>query len=215
MDINYEEFSNKVRGKKVLVIGPAKCVLDDLKNIKVDDFDYICRLNLHWRIPKADQEILGNRTDILYHCFNIDQYSVDDIYKWKQDENLMLISRDCPIFHKSYRKIQVFAERNKNVGLKYASIPNSFFKKYQRKFKGINPSTGVIAILHLCSLDAIVYAVGFDFYQTLYWNKTDDKQLINIHKTDHKPKQQLRYFKKEIKKFKKFTALGKLKELLK
>jgi hypothetical protein len=206
-----KSFESIVKDKKVLVIGPAKCVKDDIKLINMDDYDLIVRLNLHWRLTEADKKILGDRTDIIYHCFNKEQYTVEELEQWKNSD-IVIVARGWVT--DSTQKAIIFQERNKDVGLEYYTIPKSFFNSTKKSFDNINPNTGVLAILHLCSLGVDTTVIGFDFYESLYWNKMDVELYKTIHNTNHKPRLQLNHFRRVIKKYKNFHPVGKLRKLI-
>ena len=101
------KYSEYVADKDVIVIGPAACVADDCDGIDVDSYDLICRLNWHWRVPKDMTRVLGSRTDILYHCFNGEQFSEADIGIWKERRFRVVARNDL-------RKIAAAHHKKKN-----------------------------------------------------------------------------------------------------
>ena len=213
--LSYDEYCEFVKDKKVLILGPAKCLHEDLSKTNVDKYDLICALNLHERAMLLDRKLSKIPVSILYHCFNPEQYSKKDLIRWKSNKNLVVVSRnDFSSCKKNHRKVKNLTERNNDIKLNICQIPNSFFLGCSKKMKAINPSTGVLAIFHLLAQQATVSAVGFDFYRSSYWNKKID--LARIRKGEHKPDAQFEYFKKEIKQFgNQFIPIGVLHEMLK
>ncbi|WP_386176734.1 hypothetical protein [Sulfitobacter sp. R86518] len=55
------------RGRRIILIGPADTVLEDLADTNVDDYDYVIRFNNGIELSKRHPEIMGCRTDILFH----------------------------------------------------------------------------------------------------------------------------------------------------
>ncbi|CUH21836.1 hypothetical protein JSE7799_00577 [Jannaschia seosinensis] len=54
-------------GKRVIVLGPAQTVFDDLNGTDVDAYDVVVRLNNGLLLSERDPEVLGRRTDLLLH----------------------------------------------------------------------------------------------------------------------------------------------------
>jgi len=202
-----------VKDKRVIIIGPGATVKDDCSSIDVDSYDLVCRLNVHWRLHDGDHKVLGKRTDIIYHCLNENQYTSADLKFW-MDNNIKMVSRADIDYLGPVRKVVTFIKRNENVKYVPEIVPYEFYLDYKTKL-GCNPSTGTLAIFHLLSMPLKSLSVaGFDFYQSLYLYRTDDKFLSIVHKMDHNPKKQLESFKREIAGFDKFIPIGALEKLL-
>jgi len=54
-------------GQRVIIVGPAETVFEDLEGTIVDDYDIVVRLNNGMSLAERSPEILGHRTDILVH----------------------------------------------------------------------------------------------------------------------------------------------------
>ena len=59
--------ANGFRGKRVVIVGPAETVSDDLTGTDVDSFDVVVRLNNGIALADASPSLLGRRTDLLFH----------------------------------------------------------------------------------------------------------------------------------------------------
>jgi hypothetical protein len=204
------DFSKVFEGKTAIVVGPAGCLLNDCQKLDVDSFDIVCRLNGHHRMCKKHGDIIGTRTDILYHAFEGFQYSADDVKEWV-DSGLILVARN-PQVNKLARVRKLGFDRYID------NIPSTMITKYKRELK-CNPSTGVLAIFHALHFGASeVHAVGFDFYQTLYQtqkNEATRRKILNNKVGNHHPRKQLIEFKRVMKTCKNFFPHGKMKELMK
>ena len=206
-----------VENKKVIIVGPGSTVKDDCKDLNVDGFDLICRLNKHWRLQKGDHAVLGHRTDILYHCMNQNQYCRKDVQFWKANDYRVVSRVDIDKL-KSHAKSRHFRQLNVGINLPLDLVPNTFFNKCKADL-GCNPSTGILTILHLLSMPVeSVTVVGFDFYQSLYLYRTDEKWREVIHRMDHDPKKQAITFKKVIAEnptmSERFIPVGALKTVM-
>jgi hypothetical protein len=202
--------------KNIILVGPSANVLEDCKNIKVDSYDVICRLNNHWRYEGGDHKFVGTRTDVIYHCLNADQYTKKDL-EFIKEKGIRFITRNEIEKTKGTPKIDRFIKINKEVNLNYSEIEQSFFDRIKKEM-GCNPNTGALVIMHLLSMPIkSLTVVGFDFYETLYLHKTNAKQLEDIQKNrvaGHNPKKQLEYIKGVYKKDKRLMPIGRLKEML-
>ena len=210
--------------KNVILIGPAKCVETDLIGIDVDSYDLVVRLNWHWKVPESLKSLLGSRTDIIYHCFDIDQYSEDDIIYWEKNKTVVIARNDLKYMVK-HKKDKLFPLIDK-YKFKIYSVENKVLKNLTNRLNS-NPNTGVLAIHHLLTNGVkSVSCVGFDFYQSSYLIKEASnitlRQYINsanflndvLNNSNHNPQKQFFKFSKFIKNEPRFIPIGKLKELL-
>jgi len=217
--MNVEEL---VKGKNVILAGPSGNLKEDCKDIKVDEYDVVVRLNKHWKIKKTDQTVLGRRTDILYHCMNIDQYNESDIKIWKEKNIYLVFRNDFRVNNRHHIKWKEWQKRNRKVNFDNFSFNDGeLFFKYKKEI-GCNPSTGVLCMFYLLSFELeSLSVVGFDFYKTLYTSSNiegrEGQLLTKIQKGligDHKPDMQLEYIKKVRKNYPKLKPLGMFKKLL-
>ena len=62
-----KDYYNYVKGKKVIIVGPAGYLRGMGKGKFIDDFDIIIRLNRSFPIEESDFQDLGSQTHIRYH----------------------------------------------------------------------------------------------------------------------------------------------------
>jgi len=202
--------------KSIIIVGPSATVKDDCKEIDVNSYDIVCRLNNHWRYRKGDHNYVGKRTDVIYHCLNSNQIDKKDL-EFIKNNNITLVTRNEIEKTKDNKKIKNFLFLNEGINCPYESIPKDHFDSLKEEMK-CNPSTGVLVISHILSFDIkSLTVVGFDFYRTLYMYKTDNAFLKKIQEgkiSNHKPDIQLKYIKDIYKQDKRLIPIGKLKELL-
>lgn len=204
------DFYDVFKGKKVIVVGPSGSLLNDCKNIDVDSYDVVCRLNSHYRMIEKHGNVIGKRLDVLFHALQPYQISEKEVKSWN-NMNFHLVARIAN---------PVYLQKVKNFGYnkKVYNIPSKLLSETRRKMK-CNPSTGVLAILDAFHYEAKeVHAIGFDFYQTLYQTKKDEsfrKKILDNRIGNHNPRKQLAEFKKLMRGNESFFPHGKLKELMK
>lgn len=209
MDHQQNHMLSVFKDKRIIIVGPAACLSEDCKNIDIDSFDVVCRLNTHHRM-RFNNPIVGKRLDVLFHALEKFQYDKKEVEYW-ENNNFSLISRvHHPIRYNIIKKL--------GYTKKIYHIPTPILVNC-RKILECNPNTGVMSIYHALHYEASeVHAIGFDFYQTLYLTKKDEKfrkEVLDNKIGNHDPKKQLKLFKKAIKEVPNFYPHGKLKELLK
>lgn len=202
-----DDIDDIVNDKNIIIVGPAACVFDDVKDIKFDDYDLIVRINHHYlKEPLDRRDLLGPRTDIVYHFLG-DTDNFETNLEYYNKNNILIVNRSPGVKHKA---------RIKNL----YNIKKAYIKEVNKKV-GCGVQTGVLSIIHLLEYDIkSVTVCGFDFYTTLYSYREDEKlrmKHINgyMGRTRHFPKLQLEYIKKEVyEKDKRFIPVGFLKKLL-
>ena len=169
--------------KSVVVVGSAPSVLiNSGKNI--DSFDIVVRIN---KIKTGFEELIGNRTTILYSYFgknirvDLNEHKIDllmckypdaDIRGWVDG---LIHPGQCEDFQWVY-------EYRKGYWKYPVWIPSkSRFKKNWNKLGGYIPTTGFCAVLDILQFSPrLVYMTGFDFFETKIhninekWNKKRD-----------------------------------------
>lgn len=213
----YGKFVDAVRGKNVIVVGPAACVIDDCRGIDVDSYDLVCRINYHWRVIDDDSVGLGKRVDVIYHCMNQEQYNRGDLLRWRDEGVFVLSPYDVHSgeLEKPRDRGEIFVQRNKGVGLDCMSIKH-YCLLINRQFDCF-VNTGTLAVIHLLDMPtASVTVAGFDFYESLYWNRENEKvrSYIKNQNITHNIKVQLESFKKHVSGNDRFIPLGRLKEIV-
>jgi hypothetical protein len=62
------KFNEYLRGKKVIIVGPASYMLEKESADFIESFDVVVRLNRGWNVKEELKKNLGARTDVRYHC---------------------------------------------------------------------------------------------------------------------------------------------------
>jgi hypothetical protein len=209
-----DKMENYLLDKRVILIGPGGSVNRDCKDIDVDSYDVVVRLNWHWRNAKTSTGNTGKRTDIVCHCINEDQINQNDLIRFRE-ENIKLLLRN----ERSTSKAKNFNMINRDIDFDdIHTIPDFLLKSLKLKIDGTNPSTGVLCIVYLLNQDIkSLDVVGFDFYKTLYFRHRDKELLSQIRAGevgDHHPDIQLEYMKSVFKNNPKLNAIGALNKII-
>ncbi|WP_299820195.1 hypothetical protein [uncultured Jannaschia sp.] len=186
-------------GKRVIVVGPAETVLDDLKNTIVDNYDVVVRLNNGIALKNASPDILGQRTDLLVH--NLREYG--DRSAGAIPTSFLLENQVggivYPHWHKS-RLRKLFREKRKALkeegGPPLTLIPPWMMRKMRAEIGDRPPTVGTCALLFFLDSPAIELAIhGFTFFETVYapgYNDTvktaDDARAWVDARGAHEPK---------------------------
>ena len=67
-------YSKYVENKNVVIVGPAKSIMQSKQGEFINSFDCIVRLNKSLPIQRKYEEYVGSRTDILYNSLNVTDY---------------------------------------------------------------------------------------------------------------------------------------------
>lgn len=210
-----------VKDKKIIVVGPSKCVFDDVNLINFNDYDLIVRVNHHYcRESEENRKKLGPRTDIVYHSLG-PTYTYEDEIDYYNKNNIKVVCRHS----EKKNPFPTVEGKRKNINNLYY-IQSDNLVKYSNMMK-CNIQTGNLCILELIENNAkIVTVIGFDFYTKYLYSYNNDNEIRQKHidrkvggkagnYTGHDPLLQLEYFKKELfKKEPRFNPVGELRELL-
>lgn len=215
--MNFEEY---YKDKTVIIIGPGSNVYEECKKLDVNSFDILVRINHHHKYTTKEQcLILGNKTDVIYHCLSKLLIDKNEIVDWK-NKNINVISR-YPLHERNLQSFGV------DFPFLYEIDDDYSFVNHLKEEMNCNPNTGVVSIFHILSFDVEkLCVVGFDFYQTLYLNEVEGKkdsyrksmlggEIGKENGVSHEPLKQLKYIKETIyKNDDRFIPVGKFKDLL-
>lgn len=201
--------SDMFRGKRVVILGPARTLFDDLEDLVVDSFDVIVRLNNGIALALECDGRLGSRTDVLFHNLNEQgQRSAGSI-----PPALLLAHKVqyCVFPHWGFKgsKARLFEKKAElsaypQVSLAVPSV--RFCEKLRRKLHGHQPTIGTSAILFFLECDVRELQLhGFTFFQTPYvegYNDTvktskDAREWVAASKV-HDPAQEKRVILHEV-----------------
>ncbi|WP_197054799.1 hypothetical protein [Paracoccus sp. PAMC 22219] len=155
----------KFRGKRILVVGPANTVFDDLKSIDYSIIDIVVRMKngIHTSLDLWNEDSL--RCDVLFHSFGSGSQPVtlDDInhagVKW--------------IVHRTLKKSAFLdtlqAEEKFGNSAKVKIVPYEHYGVLSKRLGGYAPSTGMVcADFFLDAPFKSLAFVGFTFFSTRY-----------------------------------------------
>jgi hypothetical protein len=184
-------FTNLVKEKKVILVGPSITVQECELGKFIDSFDIVVRLNKSLPIPPKLKTHIGSRTDILYNSLNMSDYpGENNIHPIFLKRNQIKYLR-CPYppITPFRHDIESFQKKNKGI-IHFGFIPLDYYKKL-RNGLGTRPYTGICAIADLlnCGVKEL-YVMGMDFYTygyAQYYRKISSEKLKklrnnNIHK---------------------------------
>jgi hypothetical protein len=214
--MSFKEF---IKGKRIVIVGPAPHNIGKRLGEKFDSYDLIVRFNQALPYPQHLSEDLGSRTDILYNCLNTDcqcggPYLLND---WKQHGVKWVASPypEIPPFDVDINKFK----RVNNNKFNFHIIDKTKYMKFAEEIKS-RPNTGTSSIIDLLSYDIkelMVTGITF-FYKTAYYKEYKAKSLDNVldeinKYNNHKRRPQLDYIKKLFEKDDRFNIDDELIEI--
>ena len=165
-------------GKRVIIIGPAQTVVEDLEDVSVDEYDVIVRLNNGIAIARENPSILGSRTDVLFH--NLTEHgdrsagAIPASVLREQGVRFLVFP------HWSFKgsKSRLYKKREELHGSQAIQlvVPSTCFcELVRRQLGGLQPTVGTSAILFFLRAQCREVAIhGFTFFQTPYLHGYND-----------------------------------------
>ena len=213
-----QEFTDFVRGKNVIVVGPAGYLQGMGNGEWIDSFDMVVRIN--HAIPIVFPEDYGSRIDILYHIMSHrgkngkTLVSRGEILSWKDAGLKWLVVRQSAT---SNRVRQV--EHLINTVVPWSCIHHRFSDNVKRSIREKAPNTGIMAIMHLLNAQvSSVTVTGFDLYASgVYENYGDLKpgeDAKEVNTRWHSIDAQKEYFRHIVKREQRVKIDEKLREVL-
>jgi len=165
-------------GRRVIVVGPAETVFEDLEGTSVDDYDVVVRLNNGMSLAEGRPDVLGHRTDILVHNLrevgprNAGAIPAPDL-KAKGVKTVI-----CPNWGSSDLRRRYRAKRAALAAIDGPSLqvlPPDFMMRLRSDLKGRAPTVGIsIASFFLDCAVAELAIHGFTFFETRYAESYND-----------------------------------------
>ena len=179
-----------LRGKNVVLVGPAATLTGKGEGEAIDSFDVIVRMNQQWPIADADRTDLGSRIHILYHCCNGD-FPVESIFTAGTGEMRFI----CYELGAACFKMIDLARA---CGIDTLNVSMTYYDAEARL--GAYPSTGIAAILHLLAAPiSRLHLTGLTMFQTPYragyaatgnvpnsWEGGRAPELVGPHRTSRR-----------------------------
>lgn len=168
------QYFDFLKGKKVIVVGPADYLVGQGKGSEIDKFDVILRLNLGCPVPQNLVSDLGSRTDVLYHVVVNPRHvrKRPDLFKLHNEEEIRSWKKDGVKWFVSKRGIETMRVR-RLAGILSGEIPFiAISRSDMRRLEltlGTNPNMGTVAMWHLLQADIqSLYVTGCDFHRSGY-----------------------------------------------
>lgn len=194
-------FSKLINNKKVLLLGPAPHVFDPENTKDFEDFDVIVKVNKMVEKAEFEDENLNNRTDVLYHCMQIDLSNGDDPYSVEEWSNRGVKHVRMPFVGPEYhykKNNNRFLKINSQFKIEFSLSSVDTFSYACEMCGGTLPSTGVLAINDLVQQNPLLLDIrGFTFGKTGYsknyknerWhNNKENRERTTKHRVDEQIK---------------------------
>ena len=188
----HREYNDFLKGKSVILVGPANYLSGKGQGTFIDSFDVVVRLNRSYPVNVADAVDLGSRTDIWYHNMNenLAQGGPIDITQMEQS-GVKFLSTHFPK-HLSYfdRDIKTCEHKIKDSFVSFHSW--SDLEQFVTLYPMLNtrPNIGVGAILDLLNYDVKnLHVVGITFFEGGYLESYSnrDEDLVPLYNEDKVP----------------------------
>lgn len=179
-----ELYSQYLNNKTIVLVGPAKSILNHEYGEIIDNFDLIVRLNKSLPIQNKYKKYVGSRTDILYNSLNITDYPGENNININ-----FLLNNDIKFICSSYPLIQPFENDIFNfIKQSQYKLPFKFFSEklhnYNCKLLKTRPFTGINAITDLLQYNIKqLFITGIDFYNSNYCRNSIRKNKKILEKT--------------------------------
>lgn len=168
--IKMSKLKNYLKGKKVVLVGPADTLQGQEMGEFIDNHDVVVRLNHAWPLPAEYKKDIGTRIDILYHNLNPKKQRIRkvDVRRMRQDGVKWIISTH-PAARLRYRLRQRRVRRVSQGVVKLKAVPLSVKKRLRPAVGSANGGFMAIVDLLRYPIDKL-YVTGFSFYTTGYLN---------------------------------------------
>lgn len=165
------------RGKRVIIVGPAQTVYDDLQGTDVDGFDVVVRMNSGITLAERNRAVLGARTDVLFHNLNEDGARSAGAIPVEVLRAHGVTT--CVFPHWSFKgsKARVYRKQREleGSGIALRVPPVRFCSRLRHDLDDHQPTVGTSAILFFLTCDVAELAVyGFTFFETPYAQTYND-----------------------------------------
>lgn len=152
-------------GKRVLVLGPARSVEDDLAEINVGSYDLFIKMNNGLDTPIAALGKRALRCDILFHSLSDEARAVTPAAL--QAAGVQVLVHRTAV--KSAFLETLIAARRFADQVQVAHIPQEAYGSLARELGGASPTTGLVCCRFFMQAPvAEIAIVGFTFFQTSY-----------------------------------------------
>lgn len=168
------EFLRGLKGKKIILVGPAGYMKGSGMGKEIDEYDLIVRMNLSCPVPEDMKADIGSRTDILYHLILRRRHinARPDLFKWHTRDEIRSWKADGVkwVVLKASRDDADVKRFMPVIGdiIAYCCVKKATMDVIKLK-AGTGPNMGPIAMFHLLQGEPEkLHVVGCDFHQTGY-----------------------------------------------
>ncbi|MTH78213.1 hypothetical protein [Paracoccus aestuariivivens] len=194
--------AERFRDKRVLVLGPARTLDDDLSGIDIARFDVIVKMNngLDTPIPALGADAL--RCDVLFHSLTDETRPVTP--QGLLDAGVGVLVHRTPTKTAFLRTLM--AAREYATCLEVKHVPCEVYLKLTGELEGACPTTGLVCSCFFLRAPVCEVAImGFTFFSTSYVGGYDDavcsdavaRQRIRD-RGHHDPEREITLFRQEV-----------------
>jgi hypothetical protein len=198
-----QEFTEFVRGKNVIIVGPAGYLQGQEKGKWIDSFDMVVRVN--HAIPVLFPEDYGKRTSILYHIMSHrgekgkTLVNRGEILTWKDAGLEWLVVRQSATSERVRQCAHLI-----NTIVPWSCIHHRFSDSVKKSIRTKAPNTGIMAIVHLLNAQvASLTVTGFDLYASgvyeNYGDLKDNEDALEVNSRWHNIDAQKEYMQKIVR----------------
>lgn len=165
-------------GLRVIIVGPAETLVDDLQGVDVDGFDVVVRLNNGISLAQSQPELFGRRTDLLVH--NLRETGPRNAGAIPAS----LLRRESvgtlvyPHWRRSFDRQVYRSKRNsmkREGGPPVKILPPDLMHQIRAALDDRAPTVGLSAMLFFLASPAKELALhGFTFFETAYASGYND-----------------------------------------
>ena len=209
-----EKYSNYLKGKKVCIVGPAPKMIGSSYGKVIDSYDVVVRLNNGYKFCDKYGVDLGIRSDVIYQTAipKLGRGTTMPIEKLQDDVKWICCSFPDKKHREEICNFVKYVDNRIPIHIMDRDrwhVLSSLIGK-QRERDAIPPTTGLATIFDLIDYDIEkLYITGFTFfkrkkkresvYYSGYSENPADNTPVNLKKSKHDFRAELRYFKKFVK----------------
>jgi hypothetical protein len=160
-------------GARVLVLGPARTLADDLAGLRLADFDLVVKMNNGLHLPVAEDGAESWRCDVLFHSLTEGAKPVAPADLARAGVRVLV--------HRATGRGRVpltmeAARRFAPLGTAVRIVPPARYAALSARLGGASPTTGFVCLdAVLSSPFARLAVAGFTFFATRYAPGYDDR----------------------------------------
>lgn len=191
-------YADYLRGKRVVIVGPAPTLLGSNQGNLIDSFDVVVRIKKVLSKIENLRKDIGSRTDVLYSWFDPDPGNGGQInFQDLKNGNVAFVC--CPYPEEApFSRDNIKRFLNANSGrFHFHAVEKPFYDLVETRIQ-CRPNSGILAILDLLKHEiSELYITGFTFFKggyiKEYCSRTEKEafQIMAMAKTHQQPPQML------------------------